>query len=249
MENSRLNQALASWTEWSLNLLAKPVAIRQLPGFTNQSHVLDAGNQQLVLRLNRPGADSLGICRQREYLIWQAMADMGIAPRPIHINRQLDFVIYPYLEGRIWTAADMQDPNQIKRLGNTMEKYQHACIVQPPRNYVDYLQHYWKQLEGTPAATPGLAAEWRHFVPELQAFQQAEWTPVLTHHDLIPENIIDDGQRLYIVDWEYAAPGHPQLDWCCISGDQTLAVSKIIGWINRLWWLLTNNADEFDADT
>ncbi|MEQ8955980.1 MAG: phosphotransferase, partial [Gammaproteobacteria bacterium] len=90
----------------------------------------------------------------------------------------------------------------------------HACIGLPARNYLDYLQHYWKQLEGTPAATPELTAEWQHFVPELEAFQQSDWTPVLTHHDLIPENIIDDGQRLYIVDWEYAALGHPQLDWC-----------------------------------
>lgn len=247
MENPRLNQALASWAEWPLNLAEKPVATRQLPGFTNQSLVLDAGDQQLVLRLNRTGADSLGIRRHQEYLIWHAMADMGIAPRPIEINRQLDFVIYPYEEGRIWTAEDLQNSIQLKRLEHTIEKYQHACIGLPARNYLDYLQHYWKQLEGTPAATPELTAEWQHFVPELEAFQQSDWTPVLTHHDLIPENIIDDGQRLYIIDWEYAALGHPQLDWCCISGDKTQPVSKVIDWINRLWWLLNDSPDRFNT--
>ncbi|MEQ9567548.1 MAG: phosphotransferase, partial [Pseudomonadales bacterium] len=100
---------------------------------------------------------------------------------------------------------------------------------------------------GTPAATPDLTAEWQHFVPELEAFQQSDWTPVLTHHDLIPENIIDDGQRLYIVDWEYAALGHPQLDWCCISGDKTQPVSKVIDWINRLWWLLNDSSGRFNT--
>lgn len=243
LENSRLNQALASWQDWPLNLKQQPIAIRQLSGFTNQSFVLDTGNQQLVLRLNRIDADSLGISRHQEYLIWGALADLGIAPKLIQTNRPQDFVLYEYVQGRTWTAEDLQQPAQIKRLNQTIQTYQHICIDLPARNYIDYLQHYWKQLKGTPAATPELAAQWQHFLPELKAFQQSGWTPILSHHDLIAENIIDDDQRLYIVDWEYAALGHPDLDWCSISDDKNHPASQVIDWINRLWWLLPNTPE------
>ena len=32
------------------------------------------------------------------------------------------------------------------------------------------------------------------------------------HHDLLPGNFLDDGQRLWLIDWEYAAFGTPMFD-------------------------------------
>jgi aminoglycoside/choline kinase family phosphotransferase len=40
-----------------------------------------------------------------------------------------------------------------------------------------------------------------------------DWSPVLCHHDLIPENIIQGAGGLFIIDWEYASIGHPQFDY------------------------------------
>ena len=40
-----------------------------------------------------------------------------------------------------------------------------------------------------------------------------DWIPVLCHHDLIPENIIQGPKGLFFIDWEYASLGHPQFDY------------------------------------
>ena len=40
-----------------------------------------------------------------------------------------------------------------------------------------------------------------------------DWHPVLCHHDLIPENIIQSKNGIFIIDWEYASIGHPQFDY------------------------------------
>ena len=40
-----------------------------------------------------------------------------------------------------------------------------------------------------------------------------DWSPVLCHHDLIPENIIQSAKGLFIIDWEYASLGHPKFDF------------------------------------
>ena len=247
MENPRLKQALASWKDWPLDLSMPPGVVSQLNGFTNQSVVLDTGNHQLVLRLNRTNANLLGIHRDQEYLIWQSLADIGIAPELLYTDRQQDYVIYPFIEGRIWSSADLLKPDQLRRLTATISTYQAIRPEIPARNYIDYLEHYWQQLESVPAITPELEAQWHQFLPELRAFQESGWTPVLSHHDLIPENIIDDGKRLYIVDWEYAAMGHPDLDRCCINENIQSPARPVINWINRLWWLLADTSQRFNT--
>src|SRR5581483_3768020 len=40
----------------------------------------------------------------------------------------------------------------------------------------------------------------------------APFRPVLCHNDLLSANLIDDGRRLWLVDWEYAGIGHPLFD-------------------------------------
>ena len=40
----------------------------------------------------------------------------------------------------------------------------------------------------------------------------APFRPVLCHNDVLPANLIDDGRRLWLVDWEYAGIGHPLFD-------------------------------------
>lgn len=241
MENPRLNRALSNWQDWPLNLTKPPAVVGELSGFTNQSVVLDADDQLFVLRLNRIGADSLGIYRDQEYLIWQAVANLGIAPELLYKDSLQDYALYQYIEGRVWTPDDLHSPDQIERLGNLVKDYQQISIDLPARNYIEYLEHYWNQIRQLSVTTPQLIAEWQDFQPKLNSLQYSEWKPVLSHHDLIPENIIDTGQQLYIVDWEYAALGHPKLDWCVLGENNNHPINRVVDWINRLWWLLVNN--------
>jgi len=41
---------------------------------------------------------------------------------------------------------------------------------------------------------------------------------VICHHDMVPENIIETDRGLFIIDWEYAALGHPGLDFLRLYG-------------------------------
>jgi thiamine kinase-like enzyme len=42
---------------------------------------------------------------------------------------------------------------------------------------------------------------------------------VLCHNDMLPANVLDDGQRVWIVDWEYAGMGHPLFDLAGFSAN------------------------------
>ena len=40
----------------------------------------------------------------------------------------------------------------------------------------------------------------------------APFRPALCHNDMMPANLIDDGKKLWLLDWEYAGAGHPLFD-------------------------------------
>lgn len=40
----------------------------------------------------------------------------------------------------------------------------------------------------------------------------APYVPTLCHNDMLPANVLDDGSRVWIVDWEYGGVGHPLFD-------------------------------------
>ncbi len=47
----------------------------------------------------------------------------------------------------------------------------------------------------------------------------APYMPALCHNDMLPANVLDDGQRVWIVDWEYAGMGHPLFDLAGFSAN------------------------------
>jgi thiamine kinase-like enzyme len=237
-----LEQALAQWPDWPLPLTAPPRVEAELKsGRTNQNYRLSAPGlgDDLLLRLHRPDAERLGIDRERELLITQTTAEAGIG-RPVW-HWTGSFSIFPFIPARPWRASDFSRPAQRDRLWPLIDALAELDIGTPRRRYSDYLQRYWQQLVAESRIDPPLAREWSAFWPDLLAFDEADWTAGLVHHDLIPANLLDTGNRLVLIDWEYAAMGHPGIDRWTVDpdsiGDSIDAsfIAALMAWINRLW--------------
>ncbi|WP_019605486.1 phosphotransferase [Teredinibacter turnerae] len=246
--NTHLVRALATWREWPVALSDVPSIVCELTtGRTNRNYVLQCGREQYRLRLNATNADALGINREYERAILDALKPLACTPPILYFNRQSGFALLPYLEGRGWTAADMRDGRQVERLLQLLARIQSQQVRVPVRDYYQYLENYLQQLKraGQPLTAVELAAleefrsQWRRALPL--------WEPVLSHHDLIPDNILETEKGLVILDWEYAALGHPQIDQRCIelvaagrsASDESLRdgdlVDQLIFWLSVLW--------------
>ena len=91
-----------------------------------------------------------------------------------------------------------------------LEKIQSIAVPDlPPRNYVDYCTAYINQLDQS-MLDPALV---EMTLSAATAVDNSAWPAVICHHDLVPENIIITGDGLVLLDWEYAAMGHPALDY------------------------------------
>ncbi|TVS11364.1 MAG: hypothetical protein EA419_08390 [Wenzhouxiangella sp.] len=235
-----LEQVLATWRDWQLPLQQRPRPIGPVPGGrTNQNHRLVAPGlgHDLLLRLNHPEPQRLGIDRAAERIVLDRVAGHGIGRPALHWDPDERFVVFGYLEARPWTRADMDCAAQRARLWPLIERLADIAPDLPRRRYHAYLCHYWQQLERAGRADRRLQRAWRDFEPRLQAFDQSGWQAGLVHHDLVPANVLDTGDRLVLIDWEYAAIGHPGIDAWSIAPEACREpfIPEMMGWINELW--------------
>lgn len=248
-----LQTALGSWRSWPLALHAPPEPVAVVPGGrTNRNVRLKAPglDHDLLLRLNHPQSKRLGIDRQVELEIMRLAADAGFGRPCLYADPDHRFAVFPWLDARAWTQDDYDDPAQRRRLLPRLEELQSLEVTRPRRRYHDYLCTYRDQLIAHNAFDSALQAAWQAFESELIAFDRADWTAQWVHHDLTPANVLDCGDRLVLIDWEYAAVGHPDIDRWSIDSAAPIdpLVVELMGWVNRLWErLLRARIDVSDA--
>ena len=239
-DTASLQSVLASWREWPLAISAPPKVLGPVPGGRTNRNVKIAVpglSGPLILRLNNRRSEALGINRTAEAQILYSAAKAKIAPEPIYQDPSHRFSILPFIDARVWQAKDFSNPLQRQRLLRLLRSVRELNPATEKRSYYNYLAHYMQQLQSAGTVSVDLAQQWAAFTPRLQAFDQAPWPAELTHHDLIPENILDTGNRLYLIDWEYAAIGHADIDLWCI--DTALVhepfIHELAQWTNELW--------------
>ena len=222
-----LQKALSSWQHWQTGeavLNCQPGVLQELlGGKTNRSFLVASGSFKAVVRVNAANSESLGINRARERKILQLLQPSGFVPKVLFTSDQV--LVTAYCEGRQWTEADLNNADNRRAVNSMLEQIQ--SIAAPnlkARNYVDYCTDYINQLGHSPQRIKSpqrIESPQRIKSPKLietilsaaAEIDKTVWQPVICHHDLVPENIIVTATGLILLDWEYAAMGHPALDY------------------------------------
>jgi thiamine kinase-like enzyme len=216
-------QALGLWDQDST---IHPIA----GGITNRNFAIRGVGpaQSYVARLCEP-RPLLGIDRRNEVICQEAASAWGIAPEVVHHEDGL--LIARFVEGRTLTAADIADPDVLDRLAALLRRLHEAwdvlagevlyfCPFQTVRTYARTAA---RLAAGMPFDIVAMLEDARRLSRRIAPFR-----PVLCHNDLLPANLIDDGWRLCLVDWEYAGVGHPLFDLANVSANAALPEGREI---------------------
>lgn len=180
-------------------------------GLTNRNYLVRDADRRVVVRL---GGDIPvhGILRFNEHAVSRAAAAAGISPAVLHTGAGV--IVFDYIDGRTCTADDIRRDRD--RCAALLRRVHHevALHLRGPIlafNVFHILRDYGHSLvEAQSPAVPTL--------PRLQdaaARLERSVGPidlVLGHNDLLPANFLDDGQRLWLVDWDYAGFNTPLFD-------------------------------------
>ncbi len=197
----------ASLPIWSGPVTPEPLA----GGITNLNFtVRDAGRRYLV----RIGGDipEHMILRRFERAAAEAAHAAGLSPAVRHAGEGV--LVVDFIEGRTLTADDVRSPANLERLVALIRR----CHTQIPRHYRGPALIFWVfQVIRDYAHTLAEGGFPHGLAPLLAAAGALERAAgpvqiVFGHNDLLPGNLIDDGSRLWLVDWEYAGFNTPLFD-------------------------------------
>jgi thiamine kinase-like enzyme len=247
-----LNSALDNWRDWdtgsenSISLV--PRVIKRLTGgLTNETFLVASGDLRAVVRVHTAHTNALGISREREQRLLSVLQPSGCVPRLLF--NDADVQVTQLIEGRHLTRNDLKDRFIQRQVENSIECIQsYSASNMTKRNYKDYINLYSDQLPNFEGLSEiELAASW---------IDIDQWIPVISHHDLVLENIIFNEKDIFFIDWEYAHLGHPLIDhvklfgrdYCVDRWDyQTIDALDILQrGITKLWYALQERLQNSD---
>lgn len=191
----------------SLNLWPEAPRIDPIPaGFTNENFRVFAGGQAYFARA---GSDlpHHGISRRQEARCAGIAARAGIAPEVIHARDGV--LVTRFIEGRALALGRTPTEATLASIAELLAVV-HRQAAPPDLEETDLVRVCKRYL-----SLPGgrrLAGAERGRIERLLEKAPRLGPECLVHGDAFPENFIDDGRRLWLVDWEYAGRGHPATD-------------------------------------
>ena len=186
-------------------------------GTVNESFLVDTSAGRFVVRLHDPAAAVLGADHEREAQLHAAAAAAGLAPALIHVDAAHRFMIMEYVAGELWTSQDFGRADRLQQLGGALHALHSITppVVAPFDVWV-VLEHHYQRLEhGAPEEGGAFDRLMRRARAALQASGTAARAKTLVHIDIHHTNLIGT-ERLYLLDWEYAAVADPLFDLACI---------------------------------
>lgn len=200
-------------------LKGKPWTVVPLAGgITNQNYLLrvdekwDIAAEAFVLRIAGAGTDRLGIDREQEHACAVAAAECGAGCQVIAFLPEHQALVVRYAEGKALVVRELDEPDVLARTVATLRRFHEGPAIPGRFRVALTVAQYLKIASDggvrVPLAMLRLAA--RLLPAELKPQGQEQLRPC--HNDLLPANLIDDGGRVMLIDWEYAAMGDPWFD-------------------------------------
>ena len=167
----------------------------------------DAGERYVI----RVGEDEpfFGVSRAYELQAFRAAHAAGVAPEVVYAEPGL--MVIRFIEGRSLLPADVHEPAQlakVARLFRRLHSEAHRHLESPGFIFWPFQHHRW-YIRLLHERSDRLHGRWRDMLPGLAAANEeleraiGPATIVFAHNDLNPQNIMDDGERLWFVDWEF----------------------------------------------
>jgi thiamine kinase-like enzyme len=170
-------------------------------GMTNRNYRVRLGGEDLVLRLCNHGAEILGIDRTTEEIASRRAAAERIAPPVVAYLSDVPAMVTRWLPGGGLTPEEVRSPSVLAQVAEALRRL-HASPALPSSFAVFRLVEQQRELAAT---VPGSYDRVRALAQRIEAaLTHHEHAHVPCHNDLLTANFVRDGQRVCIVDWEYA---------------------------------------------
>ena len=191
--------------------LAGPRTVSELPGgLTNRNYKIRTRNGCVVARVAGSGSELLAIDRENEYRNSVRAAKAGVGAPVIEYAPAAGVLVLGFVEGATLGNADVADPARIPRIAAACRALHAAERFSGDFDMFDIQRRYRAVAAERgitiPAGYDDLAGAFGDAERAL-AVRRAETVPC--NNDLLAANFIDDGTKIWLIDYEYSGNNDP----------------------------------------
>ncbi len=152
----------------------------------------------------------------------EAAAAAGVSPRVLDYLDDVHVMLVEYVEGRAMTEEELASVEQIPRVAETLRRLHAANRFGNDFDMFAAAERWLRLCDEREIAFPGVHERMGEVRLARQALDARPMLSVPSHNDLAPDNFIDDGRRLWLVDFEYSGNNDPCYDVGDVANESDL---------------------------
>ena len=184
-------------------------------GITNRNFLVapTGDSDRYVIRLAGNDTHLLGISREVEHAATVAAAGVGVGPEVVAFIRPEGYLVTRFIDGRPVSLEEVRQPAMLRRVADSVRRVHGGPAIPGLFVPLRIVEAYRALAAERGVAIPPAYEQARTVGRRIEAaLLAAPLEPRACHNDLLNANFIDDGERIRIVDWEYAGMGDPSFD-------------------------------------
>ena len=209
-------------------LAGQPRQLEELHGgLTNRNIKITTPTAVYVARCSVNATNMLGIDRDNEYYNSKAAEQAGVGAPVIDYRPDLGILLVGFLEGATLTNVDLQRPDVLARVAEGCRTLHAGPRFRDRFNMFERQPAYLKVIQERGFRIP---SDYLYFTREFQAVRRIlgpdEHATVPCNNDLLAGNFVDNGSKVWLIDYEYSGNNDPCFElgniWaeCGLSTDQ-----------------------------
>ena len=207
---SIIEEVVSKIEDWQ----GKDISIQPLSGgLTNTNFRVTVDGTPYFIRVPGESTDLLAIDRNNEVYNTKAAAEAGVAPRVLYHLPEYNVMVLKFLDGQTMSREALNKPGMPRRMAQAIQRL-HAG----PRFYSDFnmfrlTEYYLELCDERSIKIPEGYLERKPTVARIEAAMSVHPLPAVPcNNDLLAENYIDDGEKLWLIDYEYSGNNDPTFE-------------------------------------
>jgi thiamine kinase-like enzyme len=208
-------------------LAGRPRQLQELSGgLTNRNVKVSTPDAVYVARCTDTGSNFLGIDRDEEYYNTQMAEQAGVGAPVIDYRPDLGILLLGYLNGKTLCNADFQREGVVAKVAAGCLELHRGPRFRGRFDMFERQPRYLKTARDNGFKIPLDYLDHADTFARIETALAIDQTTVPCNNDLLAGNFIEDGERVWIIDYEYSGNNDPCFElgniWseCGLSIDQ-----------------------------
>ena len=205
-----IEQVIAAIPDWT----GRTVTAERIPaGLTNTNYRVDVDGTPHFVRIPGAATELLAVDRGNELHNTRAAAEAGVAPAVLHALPAWGVFVLAWLPGRTMSNEALGAAEMPGRIAEALRRLHAGPRFRDDFDMFRLSQRYLALVDERDISIPKGYREHLDLVPRIEAALAVHRLPTVPcHNDLLADNYVDDGERLWIVDWEYSGNDDPAFE-------------------------------------